>query len=303
MKAPLVFSLDADTLAAGICTYLEGDSGGLERRDFPDGETWLRVTSVVAGRACVIVADLSRPNPRFLPLCFLAATLREFGATQVGLVAPYLCYMRQDKRFTEGEALTARLFAELLSPRIDWLVTVDPHLHRYSALAEIYTVPTRIVHGATALGAYLGQRRNLLLVGPDAESAQWVGAVAALSGHPYVVGEKVRKGAREVVVRLPDLTHHARRTPVIVDDVIASGHTILECFRQLRGAGFMEVDCMCVHGLFAEDSDKLLLAEGLRQLASTNTIAHPSNVLDLSPELAAAAGDLLAAAPATPPAA
>lgn len=302
MRTPLIFSLDADTLATGICTYLDGESGGLERRDFPDGETWLRVTSVVAGRACVIVADLSRPNPRFLPLCFLAATLREFGAAQVGLVAPYLCYMRQDKRFTEGEALTSRLFAELLTPRIDWLVTVDPHLHRYHALSEIYAVPTRIVHGATALGAWLCQRRNLLLVGPDAESAQWVGAVATLSGHPFVVGEKVRDGAHEVKVRLPDLTHHAKRTPVIVDDVVSSGHTILECFKHLRAAGFKDVDCACVHPLFAEDSDKMLLAAGLRQLASTNTITHVSNVQDISPELAAAAGELLAAVPARPPA-
>ena len=67
-----------------------------------------------------------------LPLIFAAATARELAAAKIGLVAPYLAYMRQDRRFNPGEAVTSRQVAGLLSSAFDWLVTVDPHLHRYS---------------------------------------------------------------------------------------------------------------------------------------------------------------------------
>lgn len=293
MAAPLVFSLDADLVAGLLCAQLGADPGTLERRRFPDGETWLRVTSAVTQRDCVIVADLVQPDARFLPLCFLAATLRELGAAQVGLVAPYLSYMRQDTRFSAGEALTSRVFAGLVSRHVDWLVTVDPHLHRYRSLDEIYAIPSRVVHGAPLLAAHLRGRNNVLLVGPDAESEQWVSAIAAASGHPWVVGTKLRSGDREVSVRLPDLGGYAGRSAVIVDDVVASGHTILQCLKALQASGFTEVDCACVHGLFAEDSAALLLQGGIRRLISTNTIAHASNAVDLTPALAPAVRDLL----------
>lgn len=70
----------------------------------------------------------------------------------MGLVAPYLAYMRQDQQFRPGEVVTSRMFAALVSRHVDWLVTVDPHLHRVHALDEIYAVPTRRRGGAGACG-------------------------------------------------------------------------------------------------------------------------------------------------------
>src|SRR5690606_16367818 len=99
MASPLLFDLNAHPLAQPLAAALGAEPAALEQRQFPDGETYLRVPGEVAGRDCVILADLARPNAGFLPLVFLASTLREFGAAQVGLVAPYLCYMRQDIRF------------------------------------------------------------------------------------------------------------------------------------------------------------------------------------------------------------
>jgi ribose-phosphate pyrophosphokinase len=83
-----------------------------------------------------------------LPLLFAADTARDLGARRIGLVAPYLAYMRQDIRFHAGEAVTSRTFAAILSRHLDWLVTVDPHLHRYHELSEIYRIPTQVVHAA-----------------------------------------------------------------------------------------------------------------------------------------------------------
>ncbi|MBL1376060.1 ribose-phosphate diphosphokinase [Zobellella iuensis] len=284
---PLLFSLEEPhPLSAPLCQGLGAEPGQLERRRFPDGESYLRLLSEVAGRPCLVLAELSHPDDKFLPLCFLCDTLRELGATRVGLLAPYLCYLRQDARFRPGEALSSHSFARLLSPRIDWLVTVDPHLHRIHRLDEIYSVPSVVVHATPLLADWLrGWQEPVLLVGPDAESEQWVAALAGASGRPHVVGDKVRRGDREVAVSLPDLSAYRGHTALILDDVIASGRTVLSCLRALRAQGMGPVDCAAVHGLFADDIEGELDRAGLRRLLTGNGIPHPSNAIDLSPAL------------------
>lgn len=282
VNGPVMFSLAPHPLAESLCTQLGIEHGATNTRVFPDGESYLRVATPVKGRHCIVLADLSHPDGKYLPLVFLLETLREFGARSVGLVAPYLSYMRQDRRFVDGEALTSRIFARLLSEQIDWLVTVDPHLHRYQSLDEIYTVPTRVVQGAPLLADWLKGQSNLLLVGPDAESEQWVSEIARLSGHPFVVGAKQRYGDRDVVVTLPDLTQFAQRTAIIIDDVIASGQTILKCIDALQEQGIKQINCAAIHGIFAGDVDKTMLQHGLKQLITTNSIPHSSNAIDLA---------------------
>ena len=76
-----------------------------------------------------------------MPLALVAGTARDLGASSVGLVAPYLAYMRQDRMFRAGEGVTSVYFARLLADSFDWLVTVDPHLHRRRSLTEIYPFP------------------------------------------------------------------------------------------------------------------------------------------------------------------
>lgn len=279
---PIIFSLAPHSLASSLCDVLHAEAGELNSRSFPDGESYLRIESIVKDRQCIILADMSYPDKKFLPLSFLISTLKELEAANVGLVAPYLSYMRQDRRFVDGEAVTSRIFAQLLSQQFDWLVTVDPHLHRYHSLEEIYTIPSRVVQGAPVLADWLSSEKDVFLVGPDSESEQWVSEIASKSGHPFVIGEKQRHGDRDVKVSLPDLSEYKLKTAVIIDDVISSGQTILECMLTLKAYGISKIKCACVHGIFAEGIDKVLLKSGLEQLLSTNTIAHSSNNLDVT---------------------
>ncbi|WP_438952082.1 ribose-phosphate diphosphokinase [Porticoccus sp.] len=294
-QPPLLFSLDNHPLLAPLCHDLAGAEGILETRLFPDGETYLKVVTPVIGCHCIVVANLANPNGKYLPLTFLLETLRELGASSIGLVAPYLCYMRQDCRFHDGEAVTSRLFARMLSSHIDWLVTVDPHLHRYHSLADIYTVPTTRIEGTVALTEWLTNQASLLLIGPDSESEQWVSRVATASGHPYVIGEKQRHGDRDVLVTLPDVSGYRDRTAVIIDDVISSGQTILKCLQALRQQGITRVKCAAIHGIFADSVDVLLMQSGLTELATCNTIPHVTNRIDVTTLLVPAMQEYLAA--------
>jgi ribose-phosphate pyrophosphokinase len=124
-----------------------------------------------------------------------------------------------------------------------------------------------------------------LLVGPDAESEQWVRAVAADAGAPYRVLTKVRRGDTDVDVSLPDIAGVAERTPVLVDDIISTGATMAAAVRHLRRQGLPPPICLGVHAVFATGSYDALRAAGAAQIVTTNTIAHETNAIDVLPLL------------------
>ena len=281
-RLPIIFSATTHSLLESLCSAMPAEAGHINARSFPDGESYIRIETDVENRNCIILSDLSHPNEKYLPLVFLTETLRELGASSVGLVAPYLSYMRQDRRFIDGEAITSRIFAKQLSQQVDWLVTVDPHLHRYHSLDEIYSIPCQVVQGAPALAEWLKSRVNLLLVGPDSESEQWVSQIALQSGHPYVIGEKQRRGDRDVQVKLPDLNQFQGFTAIIIDDVISSGQTILSCTASLRSQNFDKISCAAVHGIFADGIDEVLVRNGLSEIITANTVPHKSNAVDVT---------------------
>jgi ribose-phosphate pyrophosphokinase len=288
-----------EAMAQSIARILGADVGPLELRAFPDGETYLRFASELADRRIALVCTLDHADARILQLLFAASAARDLGARQVGLVAPYLAYMRQDHRFKPGEAVTSREVARLLSGAFDWLVTVDPHLHRYTSLAEIYRIPTRVAHAAPLVSQWIKANvQQALVIGPDSESEQWVSAVANEAGAPFTVLEKVRNGDRDVEITLRDLGQLGERTPVFVDDIISSGRTMAEAVRLVAARTSQRPVCIAVHGLFADNSDRLLAAAGARVVTS-NTVTHPSNALDVAPLLAAGVGELAQAPPPT----
>jgi ribose-phosphate pyrophosphokinase len=283
MTSPLLLPMPGnEALAAKIGSALGWKIGEIEERRFPDGESYVRIRTSLDDRPVVLVCTLARPDEKFLPLIFAAATARELGALRVGLVAPYLAYMRQDRRFNPGEAVTSRHVAKLLSQPFDWMVTVDPHLHRYGALSDIYMIPTRIIHAAPLISDWIKQNVAVpLIIGPDSESEQWVAAVAKEVGAPYSVLEKIRRGDRDVQITLNDVHPWKGRTPVLVDDIISSGRTMMEAVRLLGADGWLSPICLAVHGIFADRSDERLAALGV-QVVTANTVPHSTNQLDVS---------------------
>lgn len=291
----IVFALPGnEALAATLVEKLDAAAGKLAVRRFPDGETYLRFDTPVAGRQVVFACSLHQPDDKAMPLLFAASTARELGATAVGLAAPYLGYMRQDKRFRDGEAVTSALFARLLSPHIDWLVTVDPHLHRWHTLDQIYSIPSTVVPAAPLLAAWI--KANIeapILIGPDAESEQWVSEVARIAGVPHMVLEKLRLGDRDVSVSIPDPAALRGRTPVLVDDIISTGRTMAAAAKHMAAQGLKPPVCVGVHAVFSGDAHAELLATGAAQIVTTNTIAHASNGIDVNNAIGDAVAKLL----------
>lgn len=268
-------------------------AAGLEYADihihhFPDGESRLQLPGSLPEEV-ILCRSLDHPNDKLVELELAAATARELGAQRLTLVAPYLCYMRQDTAFHPGEAVSQRIIGEWLARNFDCLVTVDPHLHRTPRLADAVPVSRAIsLSAAPLLGEWLGERQTApLLLGPDAESAPWVAGIAELAGLEHGVASKRRKGDREVEVRLPDMPLEGREV-VLVDDIASTGRTLAAATREALQSGASRVDVLVTHALFAGDALDVLQRAGVGSVISTDSVSHTSNRVALAPLLAEA---------------
>ena len=261
----------------------------VQRHRFPDGELRLRLPAALPPRV-VIWRSLQQPNEKMVELLLAAPTARQLGARHLTLVAPYLAYMRQDIAFNPGEVVSQRVLGAWLAALFDAVITVDPHLHRVATLQEAVPVQDAVVlSGAPLLADFIAsQRKDVLLIGPDEESGQWVGQAAARHGWTCGVCRKTRHGDRHVDIELPDLpgTPFAGRTVVLMDDMVSSGHTVAQAARLLKAAGAASVDVAVTHALFAADAVQLIRQAGVGQIWSTDCIPHASNAVSIVPVVA-----------------
>ncbi|MFC7781249.1 ribose-phosphate pyrophosphokinase [Legionella taurinensis] len=281
---PLLFSLfDSSEISRRLQETLHVDVGEVSLHRFPDKESYVKINSEIKNRNLLVVDNLNHPDEKILPLLFFAKTARELGAKKIGLIAPYLSYLRQDKRFHQGEAITSRYFAELLSNSFDWLMTVDPHLHRYHSLDEIYSIPTFALHTIRPIATWIKTHvPKPMIIGPDVESEQWVAEIAEKGSFPYVILEKIRHGDKEVTISVPTISELKSSTPVLVDDIISTARTMIETVMHLKSAGAKSVLCIGVHALFAEEAYSLLSGMEGVQVITCNTIHHVTNAIDVS---------------------
>ncbi|MGX7953100.1 ribose-phosphate diphosphokinase [Tsuneonella sp. HG249] len=276
-----------EKLGQSIADLLAVDLAQVDIHRFPDGESLVTLPGELAGLDVAFVATLRHPDALALPLRFASLTAREMGAKSVGLVAPYLAYMRQDHRFAPGQAVSGPLFARFIEESFDWLVTADPHLHRIPTLDAIFTIPVRRAATARLLADWISAHvTNPVLLGPDSESAQWVAEVAELAGCPFEVLDKIRSGDRRVEMSTPLNGAFQSSTPVIVDDIASSGRTMIEAIRQLTAMGSAPPICLVIHAVFAANAYEDMLASGAARVISTDSIPHPSNAISLGPLLA-----------------
>lgn len=274
--------------AARLAQRLGARYGDVAVHRFPDGESLVRLPPDLPGHV-VLCLSLDHPNGRLVELELAAATARELGAETLTLVAPYLCYMRQDKAFHPGEAVSQRIVGALLGRRFDALITVDPHLHRTHTLAAAIPVRRAVaLSAAPVMTAWLEQRSDApLLIGPDEESSQWVSAIANPAGLDYGIALKTRLGDREVRVELPDVPA-AGRDVVLVDDVASTGQTLVAAAREVRARGAASIAVLVTHALFVDDAEMRLREAGVTEICSSDSIPHPSNRLHLDEIIAAA---------------
>lgn len=264
-----------------------------ETHRFPDGESLVRLPPVLPQHV-VVCRSLNQPNDKLIELLLLASAAREMGAERITLVAPYLCYMRQDIANRPGEAVSQRSIGRMLAELFDDVITVDPHLHRISRLEQAIPLANALSLSASgAIGGFLQQRLGkAILLGPDSESQQWVSEIATAIGFDYTVANKIRHGDREVEVRLPE-QDFCGQDVVIIDDMISTGRTLARTVDLLRNAGAGAIYTAVTHPLFCGDAEALIRAAGVKEIWSTDSIEHGTSCIRLDELLSAGLRSIL----------
>jgi len=280
----LIFSHEASPdFFKTISKQLDGEIGDLVSHVFPDGESYIRINSECTDREAIIISNFHEPNSKFLPLIFLCETLKEMDIKSIMLVCPYLPYMRQDIQFRSGEGVTSRFFAKLMSQFIDSLITIDPHLHRYKSLDQIYNLKSKVLHANPYVASWVKTNiKRPIVIGPDSESEQWAASAAEIIGCPYIILKKVRKGDKEVLISPPNAREHNNLTPVLIDDIISTGRTMIATAEALKLEGFQAAVCIGVHAVFSGDAYSEMKKAYISKIITCNTVPHETNKIDLT---------------------
>lgn len=277
---------NSENIAKKIASQLKAKYCPLTVASFPDGDAYLRFEhpELLKGQRLVLVQSFQpHPDMSLFDTIFAAETAKDLGAKKIILVVPYLSYMRQDKRFNPGECISSRVMAKLLNHSVDKLITIDPHLHRYRSLKEIFTIPAVNLTANPLLASYIKKHfKNEIIIGPDWESYQWAEDIAGDVKVPVTVLRKTRFSSRHVEEKIVKPIVVKGKNVVIVDDVISTGHTIAEAALKVKKMGAKEVYAVAVHGLFVENGREKLKKAGVEKVIVTNTVEQKEGLIDIT---------------------
>ncbi|NOQ88347.1 MAG: ribose-phosphate diphosphokinase [Gammaproteobacteria bacterium] len=272
---------DYETQSRKLAAALDIPCHTIQHHRFPDGESKLTLPAKLPEHV-LFCRSLDHPNEKLLELLLAAKTAGELGAKKLTLVAPYLCYMRQDKAFHPGEVISQPIVGNFLAELFDNVITVDPHLHRIQHLEQAVPTKNAVALTATSLMAeFLHESfKNPVLLAPDSEAEQWVSAVAKPDQWEYGVCNKIRTGDQEVEISLPEINLQGRSV-IIVDDVASSGQTLSVAVKKCLLKDAKYVDVLVTHALFVNDAKARLIKAGVRNIWSTDSVSHESNIIPL----------------------
>ena len=205
---------------------------------------------------------------------------------KITLYFPYMGYARQDKRFRDGEPISARAIARLFKNGVEDCITVN--IHEPSVL-KYFPVPATNISLAGDMGACIGTMglSNPLILAPDDGALAFAQGVAAAGGWDCDHLEKTRLSGIEVKMA-PKKLCAASRPVVIVDDIISTGGTIATAAKMLYQQGATDVYAGCVHGVLIGGAYVHLKASGIRDVFCSDTIERGCSRLSAAVSIAAA---------------
>jgi ribose-phosphate pyrophosphokinase len=254
----------------------------VETRRFPDFEAYVRILDDLAGEDVVLV-QTSYPDEKVIELFLLQDAVMEFDIKSLTTVVPYYGYARQDKKFNPGEPISAKTLASHLELRTDSFITVDIHEEN---IMSWFSVPAKNISGMPQIGEYLKGIGPDIIIAPDKGALSLAKSVADVTGCSWDYLEKIRIDGETVEMKAKNLSVSGKKV-AIVDDIIATGGTIIKATEHLKSQGASEVYATCTHGLFAKNALPRL-QNVCDKVISTDTIENETSCVSVAKEIAKA---------------
>lgn len=259
----------AATIAQDLSQELKQPLLNTEMKRFPDDEFYIRILDDISGEDVVIV-QTTYPDTKIVELLLIQDALHEAGAETITVVIPYFGYSRQDKKFKDGEPISARALAKHISAHADAVITIDPHKEH---LLDFFTVPAFSCSVVDEIAKYISKKDVDFILAPDKGAKQRAQQAAHLIGCDYDYMEKTRIDGTTITIK-PKKINVKNKNVVILDDIISTGGTMAKSIAELKNQGAKQVYVACTHGLFIGDAIKKLLDSGCDEIISTDTIQN-----------------------------
>jgi len=275
-SVPLAKATARELSAGYVDVAFERHPGG-----FPDGERYIRLLGPVAGEHVVLV-QTTHPDPMIVELLLLADAIGDAGARRLTTVVPYFGYGRQDKRFLDSEAISAKTIAKHIAVDADELFTATIH---NPDILTTFPLPSHEVSGIPGLARYLKGTGVDMLLAPDDNAVRFVKEASSITALPFDSLSKERIDSYTVRIE-PKTLKVKGKSVAIVDDVISTGGTIATAAKELRSQGARRVIAACVHGLFVGNAEANLKA--CDDIIATDTVQSKHTKVSVAPEFASA---------------
>jgi ribose-phosphate pyrophosphokinase len=257
----------AKNIATNLANRLQQPLVHTTYKRFPDDEFYVRLHDNIAGQD-VLIVQTAYPDTKIVELFLIQDAVHDAGAKTITVILPYFGYSRQDKKFEEGEAISARAIAQHISMNVDCVITVDPHKDH---VLKFFTVPAYSCTAVSTIAQYLKDKNIDFVLAPDKGAKERAKEAAALINCEYDFLEKTRIDGSTVKITPKKLDARGKHV-AIIDDIISTGGTVAHSIKELKKQGAASVSVACTHGLFVGGAKEKLLAADCDEIISTDTI-------------------------------
>lgn len=284
-------------LAANVAKELDDVFIRVETKKFPDGEKYLRVHGEVDDEVTIIQSTGYPQDETLIELLFLIKNLKDLGAKKVKVVVPFMGYARQERRFNDGEAISAKIVAELIElAGADEFASINLH---EDCVRKFFNIPAYNLSAMPAIAEYLKEfTTDPIIIAPDKGALGFAEEISEILECNCTYLKKVRLGPDKVETTIADIDESdddsskvqissvKGKQAIIIDDIIATGGTIVNAINILKEHGAVSVNVCCVHPTLVNDAVSKIYAAGATDLAGTDTLKSEVSSISLAKTIA-----------------
>ncbi len=281
-QEPLIFTGTANrSLAAEIVANLNMRLASATVTVWQDGETRVRIEENVRGADVFVIQSTCPPvDHNLMQLLIMIDALRRASAKRITAVIPYFGYAKQEKKKAGREPITAKLVANLITiAGAHRILTIDLHA---AAIEGFFDIPVDHLRAGPLLAEHICSLHlpDVVVVSPDSGGVARAYEFWAYMGEARLAIMAKQRPEPEKAAIVEMVGDVEQRTAVIVDDMIQSGGTVIECAEELKQRGASQIYVCATHPIFAAGAVHKIMASPITKVLVTNTIPVDTSQCD-----------------------
>lgn len=262
-------------LAEKISRELGHPLGKIKLSRFKSGEIYALYEEGIRNCDVFLVQTFSQPvNDHFVELLVMIDAAKRASARTINLIIPYYGYSRQERKTAPREPISAKMVADVLTyAGANRVITIDLHA---PAIQGFFNIPVDHLTAIDILSDYIRRKDliNPVVVSPDVGRATTAERLASDLDVPFAMMIKKRPAHNESLI-----THIIGEvegcTPIIIEDMIDTGTTIVHVVEGLKERGAHDVYILATHPIFSGPALQRLDHPNIKEVVVTDSIFVP----------------------------